>query len=236
MSSFTIPLKKVIELTGGTTEVVNGMTILTGGNIGLAHYPIFDEEYRPVLTGLIVDRYWNREIGLETVDMFQLAMRRKMNEIMPYYNKLYETERIAYDPLSTISIKTVSLGTARQTGESVSSGTANSLTDSESRAVTSETPQTMLSGSGDYATSAADSKGKSVNDSTSDQTANEQSETENETDSETTGYQGVASDLIMRYRESLMNINVVILDELDELFMGIWDTADSFTNSERYFF
>jgi hypothetical protein len=65
MGTFTIPLKQVIALTGGTVTLDpdTGISILVGGNIGLGYYPIFDETYRDDLTGKIVDHYWNREIG-----------------------------------------------------------------------------------------------------------------------------------------------------------------------------
>lgn len=42
-----------------------------------------------------------REIGLETLELFRYFMRMKMWEIMPYYNQLYKSELIEFDPLST---------------------------------------------------------------------------------------------------------------------------------------
>src|SRR5690606_28257659 len=108
-------------------------------------------DYRPFLNGRIIDRYWNREIGLETIEMFQLAMRRKMNEIMPYYNQLYLSTEVEYNPLSTIDIKTVSTGNMVQEAESTAVNTGQSESTAASRSVGSDTPQTMLSGDGDYA-------------------------------------------------------------------------------------
>lgn len=235
MGTFTIPLKRVIELTGGSTIVdVNGLTIMTGGNIGLSSYPIFKPEYKAGLDGKIIDRYWNREIGLESISMFQLAMRRKMNEIMPYYNKLYNSELIVFDPLSTIDITSLTTGTGTQgiVSDSASNTTSNGV--GSSRSVNSETPQTMLSGDADYATAASDTA--SVSDNTSSGTQNN---TENQTsdtagDTHTKGFQGLASDLIMRYRESLLNIDLMVLGELEELFMLIWDNGDTYTNTRGF--
>jgi hypothetical protein len=229
MGTFTLPLKRVIELTGGTTALVNGETKLTGGNIGLQHYPIFDPTYRDSLNGRIVDRYWNREIGLETVDMFQLAMRRKMNEIMPYYNKLYLSERVAYDPLSTVDLTTSSNANVTQDSTSNGDSTTTGNATGKSRSVSSETPQTALSGNGDYATAASDVNSDSSNDSTGSQTSVDNATTATDATNHTTGYQGAASDLIMRYRESLLNIDLMILGELEELFMLVWDNGDEYT-------
>lgn len=235
MSTFTIPLKKVIEYTGGTVELVNGVSKLTGGNIGLQHYPIFDEAYRDHLTGRIIDHYWNREIGLETVEMFQLGMRRKMNEIMPLYNKLYESERITYDPLSTVDIRTISSGESTQISEGNS--TVGNLTDStaRSRAVNSDTPQTMLAGNADYATAAADSNSVSSVEGESTEESLQSSNADTSNDSHTTGYQGVAADLIMRYRDSLLNIDLLVISEVEELFMLVWDNGDSYTRNRGFY-
>src|SRR5690625_4901770 len=111
MASFTMPLKRVIELTGGTVQLENGISKLTGGDVGLQYYSIFDDDYRDILNVKIIDHYWNREIAHETIDMFQLATRRKMNEIMPYYNQLYESTKIEFDPLSTVKLNMVSNAT-----------------------------------------------------------------------------------------------------------------------------
>ena len=54
-------------------------------------FPIFDEEYRPVLCKKILMHYYTREIGLETIGLWKLKLETKMNEIMPYYNQLYDS-------------------------------------------------------------------------------------------------------------------------------------------------
>ena len=231
MASFTIALKDVIRLTGGTTEIVNGIRKLTGGNIGLDAYPIFDPDYKDILNGKIVDHFWNREIGLETIDMFQLAIRRKMNLMMPFYNKIYLSTMVEFDPLSTISIKTVNSmeGTVANTSNDVANSSAEN--DGKSRSVSSATPQTMLKPNEDYATGAADSNSQSTAISENTQNSEFTSDTENNGESETKGYQGLASELLARYRASLVNTDLLVLDELEECFMQLWDTGDSYTNN-----
>lgn len=229
MSSFTIPLKKVIKLTGGTVTIENNVRKMEGGNIGLSGYAIFDEAYRPHLNGRIIDHYWNREICTESIEMFQLAMRRKMNEIMPYFNKFYLSERIAYEPLLTIDLHTVINNSAEQTSTGSSDATTNTTNTSKSRAVNSDFPQVQLSGNGDYATNGADSNASVSLDGESSEQNNNSSNTESNGDTRITGFQGSASDLIMRYRESLLNIDLRIIDELQDCFMSVWNTGESFT-------
>lgn len=55
-----------------------------------SYYVIFDEEYRKVLNNKILAHYINYQIGYESIPLFLFALNRKMNEIMPYYNLLYE--------------------------------------------------------------------------------------------------------------------------------------------------
>lgn len=55
-------------------------------------YPIFDESYREILETKILTHYYTREIGLETFGLWKHFLKMRMNEIMPYYNKLYQAE------------------------------------------------------------------------------------------------------------------------------------------------
>ena len=78
-------------------------------------FPIFDEEYRNVLCTKILRHYYTREIGLETYGLWKLKLQTKLNEIMPYYNKLYETELYKYNPLHDVDMTTTNVG--QKTGE-----------------------------------------------------------------------------------------------------------------------
>lgn len=74
----------------------------SGFDIGLEDYPIWDEEYRAVLNKKIVDHYYFREIGMETPGLFRFYLNRTMHEIMPYYNQLYKTTVLEYNPLHNV--------------------------------------------------------------------------------------------------------------------------------------
>lgn len=70
------------------------------------NFPIFDEEYRLGLEKKILFHYYMREIGQETEDAFIFYLNRTLNEEMPYFNKLYESELLEFDPLWTIHTTT----------------------------------------------------------------------------------------------------------------------------------
>lgn len=105
MSKYTTQLRWIVE---STQEKVPYTTQTryspaTYKKLGLNEYPIFDESYRKVLNDKIIDHFYFREIGFETVAQFSWYMRRTMNEIMPYYNVLYSAELDIDNPLSNYS-------------------------------------------------------------------------------------------------------------------------------------
>lgn len=212
-----------------TMELYKAIEVSPEGNIGLDLYPIWDEEYRESLNKKIIDHYHSREIGLETVDMFRFAVRRRMSEVMPYYNDLYGTTKLNFDPLSTVDIRTISTGNSEVEAETLSESENETSTKSNSRAVESSMPQNMLSGRGDYATGAADTNSENSGTGAGKDAGSSSTKSENDNESHTTGYQGVASDLVQRYRDTLLNIDLMVINELSDLFMMVWGNSDEYT-------
>ena len=211
MATYTMELWEVCEL---------------GEDLGLDLYPIFDEDYRFCLNHKIIDHFWNREIGMETISMFRLALRRKMNEIMPYWNQMYKANQILFDPLKTVNVKTVS-GT-EGLSEVVGNGASDSTSDAKSRAVASTLPQVLLSGNKDYADNAQDNTSKTTATSATNETQTTNSNAN--VDSETTGYNGNPAILIAEYRATMVNTDMDVIAQLETLFMGIWSSSDDYTD------
>lgn len=105
-----------------------------GWNPPLNDYPIFDEEYREGLNNKILNHYLFREIGVETPDKFSFMLHRKMWEIMPYYNQLYESELFDFNPLDTSDIReyTKDSRTQYESGRNRSSDVGKSSRDNAS--------------------------------------------------------------------------------------------------------
>lgn len=61
-------------------------------------YPIFDPNYKPMLETKIIRHYYTREICCETVGLWKAMLENRMNEIMPYFNKLYSSELLSFNP------------------------------------------------------------------------------------------------------------------------------------------
>lgn len=113
-----------------TTE----LRFLIEGNfdLQLTEYPIFDENYRALLNKKIIDHYYFNEICAETPARFRHYLKTKLNEIMPYYNQLYESSLLKYDPMTNFSLteesKRTSSGNSLSDGKNKMTGSGKSAT------------------------------------------------------------------------------------------------------------
>lgn len=219
MSKYTTQLRWVIEQAEIDSNGAYEPGIYTEASykkIGLSTYPIFDEKYRSQLNNKIIDHFYFREIGMETVANFAWFLRRKMNEIMPYYNQLYESVDLVTDPVNEIDV------TYLEHIDAKSNNTANSTTTTDDSNVYSDTPMDFIEDglsaikNGNYATNANYDQGESNTDSTAN-TNSEQDRLRTEK-----GHRQSQSDLLLKYRETFINIDIMIIEELEDLFMGVW--------------
>ena len=128
-------------------------------DIGLKDYPIFDENYRESLNQKIINHYYFREIGMETAELFKRYLNNTMREIMPYYNQLYKSELLEFNPFYNVD-KTV---TADKNNNSVSDFVGNI---SGKNTQTADTENTQTNNGKQQTTTAATSTGESVGNST----------------------------------------------------------------------
>lgn len=212
-------------------------------------FPIFDESYRCVLERKILKHFYTREICEETVGLWKLRLDTRLNEIMPYYNKLYKSELLNFNPLYTDNLsrtRTTKLNSKRETGNNGEVDTTNNSNSESSGSDTtnnngsdlySDTPQGSLNGveNGTYLTNArktsdtsTSSSNTSNNSSASGKVVSSESGSDDFNSTEdylesVSGYAGVnASELLKKYRETFLNIDVMILNELEDLFFQLW--------------
>ena len=229
-------------------------------------WPIFDESYRNVLETKILKHYYTREIGLETYGLWKLKLDTKLNEIMPYYNQLYKSALLEFNPLYDVDITRNHTG--KKTGTEALKGnvdingqilvdnhgnvnttddtTVANTTTSENIDKFSATPQGAIDNLrnekyltnarmvNDTNTSNGTTTGKTdtSTDSTTDTTTNTTTTTNNSTTINNTedyletvkGKQGTQSyaSLIMEFRETFLNIDMMVIEDLSDLFMNIW--------------
>lgn len=173
------------------------------------------------LASKIVDHYFMREIGYETPALFQHFAKIKMKEIMEYELPVVYSNSLEYDPLESVLFDITETRKIKGTGESSSESNSNG----SGLSVASDTPQTNINKqdilSGQYAsqTNASESNtGVTGNTST-------ESETEEQFTHHEQGNKGVLDSyqkMLVDYRKSLVAVDREIIEQLDELFMGIY--------------
>lgn len=103
MSKYTTEVRYICEQYYGLDESKgydDVDTIITNAaNRIFENFPIFDEEYRLPLEKKILRHFYTREICAETVGLWKLWLNNRMYEIMPYYNQLYKSAMLEFDPL-----------------------------------------------------------------------------------------------------------------------------------------
>ena len=111
MSKYTTELRFICETSAGLTDsegYTSTRDIIENSRAKIFDfdYPIFDENYRSVLETKIIKHYYTREIAAETVGLWKLWLDERMNNIMPYYNQLYKSELLEFNPLYDTDITT----------------------------------------------------------------------------------------------------------------------------------
>lgn len=231
MSKYTTELRYICESLAGLKKSVGYSEV--NSVIATARPLIFDFDY-PLYQGVdkvrlessIILAYYDREIGFETVGLFKLKLMAKMRQIMPYFNQLYKSADLAYNPLENVSYKeTVNReNVGGKTNSSESSGTSNDSSNGTRKY--SDTPSGGLTGvmSDEYLTE-AEMTSTTVTGRTTDTTSGSMQERYLAEDVKViTGKLGGESfaKMILEYRETILNIDSMIIGELADLFMGVW--------------
>ena len=201
MSKYTITIRNLIK---------NGFVF------NLNDYPIFDENYRDILNKKILDHYLMSEIGLETPALFNHYLGSKLNEIMPYYNTLYQKQALLLERLENNVNLTESFN---RNIANESSGTSTGTSDGKT--LFEDTPQGRLVQSTmenmDHATNINFSKSNDSSSSTSNGASTE------DYIKTIMGNNGgkYNFEILNEIKNNLLNIDLLIINELSDLFMGI---------------
>ncbi len=239
--------------------------IRAGVNIWDFDYPSYYQgEAKKAFEQKVIDHFYLRQIGAETVGRFLHYFRRTVREIMPYYIQRYESVDLMKDPEirplenynmieeysaegSENDTRTgESGGTTTSTGESTGTGSRDLTVTGKDTAVHSDTPQGQLN-----LTISADGSANMAYASDVTESANRETTGESSTAGETTTQEatttGTSSEtgtkastdkhkltrrgnigvttyaqLLEGYRETFLNIDMEVINELEICFLGVW--------------
>lgn len=186
-------------------------------DFGLQSYPIYNETHREDLNKKILNHYYENEIGFETANLFKFYLNNKMNEIMPYYNELYRKQEIILEN----AIDNVNLYEDSNRLNSNSLNTSSN-TNSRTKNLYQDTPQGKINLSSleseTWATNFTDNLSNGSDTSSS---------TGNNTEDYTRHIHGNNGkkyniEIFKDIKDNILNIDMMIINELEDLFMGIY--------------
>ena len=227
MSKFTTEVRYICETYAGLEKSAGLNDVETVINNSYEKvfnfdFPIFDEAYRPILEKKILRHYYTREIGDETVGLWKLRLCNKLNEIMPYYNQLYKSQLIEFNPLYDVDLTRDYLRKNDNENSGERSGSASGSDTNWN--LFNDTPQGGLTDIEDmkYLTTATKDYGNSSN-SSSNEYSGELHGIEDYLEHVKGINGGNLSKKLMDYRKSFLNIDRDILNDLKGLFFYLWE-------------
>ena len=191
------------------TTLTLGEIIENNVNIFDFDYPFYSEEYRPTFERHFIEHFYFDEIGQETIAKFKQRLKIKFNLIMPYWNKIFLADNLEqrildnYDVTETYTreIANNSIATNESTNKNLQSDTPVTKTDLEQV---------------DYFSNIV----KDIGNNTSNVNNNSLENWERRMQ----GNIGVQTDAdaIIKYWQSLRQIENEIFKQCSNLFMEVW--------------
>lgn len=184
-------------------------------DFGLKDYHIFDESYRSTLNQNILNYYFESEIGVETPALFKKLLNDRMKLIMNKYNVLYKAQQelLLRDLLSNVNLTETYTGGSETESESSSTG--------KNRRLYQDTPQGKIN-MNDLDVSQVYATDYTIDQTNSGNTINDNS-TSNYIKTIIGNNGGMYNvDIFNKFISNFTNIDQLIIDELNDLFMGIF--------------
>lgn len=182
-------------------------------------YPLTTNITKESFETMILNYFLMRRIGYETVTAFKIALSVKLNEIMPKYNKLFDSMQNwnLFSDGEVISRSESSSSSSNTGTNATSNGTGSNISDRRY----SDTPQNELTNvqDGKYVTDYNYDTDTSSTTTTSTSTGTESS---NGTRAETINRSNAdKNDLYIRFSNEVNNVYTLIFKDLDPLFYGL---------------
>ena len=172
-------------------------------------YPIFREEYRKTFEENFINYFFDDEIAHETIALFKHRLKVKLRLIMPYYNKIFETQEMEQRILDNYDVTEIY-------NRSLTSDTVNNIK-STNKNLYKDAPKTKIDiDKFDTVTNLTKNEGTTATDEFTSNTE--------KWERRMTGNIGVQTDAdaIIKYWKSIRNVEREIFEELECLFMGVY--------------
>ena len=184
-------------------------------------YNLYDNDLKPWFEEKFFQHFMFYEIGFDSVAMFKQRLMSKLNDIFPYYKQLYDTE-IAAKSVDFLLNKDLKESYVRElTSNSNSSQESNATSNGLSTA--GQLTPSLISNS-QKIDKFMDTAQKDESSSNSTATGESTGNSKEEYTLTSQGNIGITSsaELLDKWRQVLLNIDLMIFEECNDLFMQIF--------------
>lgn len=193
-------------------------------------YNLYNNELKPYFQEKFFQHFMFYEIGFDNINIFKQHLISTLNDIYPKYKQLYETEIRCLDIDFMLNKDLRESYIRKLNGESEGNSQASSSSDNTSSSndlsIANDTPQNKIDDLDKYMTSASKSNSNSTNNSTSNanNTIKNKSSNSEEYELISQGNIGVTSsaELLEKWRNVLINIDMMMFKELENLFLFVF--------------
>ena len=207
MSNYTIQLRYLYE----------------DENFNLFDFPynLYNNDLKPWFEEKFYQHFMFYEIGFDTIGMFKQRLMSKLNDIFPYYKQLYETE-IRTKGIDFMLNKDLKESYVRELTSNSNSNQESNVSSNSLSAAGQLTPSLIANSQKIDKFMDTAQKDNSSSNSTSSGESNGNSKEEYTLTSQ--GNIGITSsaELLTKWRETLLNIDLMIFEECNDLFMQIF--------------
>ena len=184
-------------------------------------YNLYDNDLKPWFEEKFFQHFMFYEIGFDSVAMFKQRLMSKLNDIFPYYKQLYETE-IASKSVDFLLNKDLKESYVRELTSNSNSNQESNVTSNGLSTAGQLTPS--LIANSDKIDKFMDTAQKDESTNISTATGESTGNSKEEYTLTSQGNIGITSsaELLDKWRQVLLNIDLMIFEECNDLFMQIF--------------
>ena len=184
-------------------------------------YNLYDNDLKPWFEEKFYQHFMFYEIGFDTIGMFKQRLMSKLNDIFPYYKQLYETE-IRSKNIDFMLNKDLKESYVRELTSNSNSNQESNVSSNSLSTAGQLTPSLIANSQKIDKFMDTAQKDNSSSNSTSSGESNGNSKEEYTLTSQ--GNIGITSsaELLTKGRETILNIDLMIFEECNDLFMQIF--------------
>ena len=184
-------------------------------------YNLYNNDLKPWFEEKFFQHFMFYEIGFDTIGMFKQRLMAKLNDIYPYYRQLYETE-IKSKGIDFMLNKDLKESYIRELTSNSNSNQESNVTSNSLSTAGQLTPSLIANSEKIDKFMDSAQKDNTSSNSTSSGASNGNSREQYTLTSQ--GNIGITSsaELLTKWRETLLNIDLMIFEECSDLFMQIF--------------